>query len=129
MMITNLTVWTDLDSLHAFAYRTVHRYFLQSRRRWFGRMPGRQLVMWWLPAGQVPTLAEALQKLRLLEERGPTAEAFTFQKAFDPAGRPLPRAPGERHEQRDVHCARAQPRSRSRRATAPRSGATRPRSG
>ena len=33
MMITNLTVWTDLESLRVFAYETVHRYFLQSRRR------------------------------------------------------------------------------------------------
>ena len=33
MMITNLTVWTDLESLRVFAYETVHRYFLQSRRK------------------------------------------------------------------------------------------------
>ncbi len=31
MMITNLTVWTDVDSLRAFTYQTVHKYFLHSR--------------------------------------------------------------------------------------------------
>jgi hypothetical protein len=92
MMITNLTVWTDLESLRAFAYQTVHRYFLQSRRKWFDRVSGRQLVMWWLPAGELPTLEEAMRKLRLLEVGGPSPEAFTFQDAFDPAGSPLPRA-------------------------------------
>ena len=41
MMITNLTVWTDLESLRVFAYETVHRYFLQSRRKMV-RPPCRQ---------------------------------------------------------------------------------------
>jgi hypothetical protein len=48
--------------------------------------------MWWLPAGELPTLEEAMRKLRLLEVGGPSPEAFTFQDAFDPAGSPLPRA-------------------------------------
>lgn len=91
-MITNLTVWTDLESLRAFAYQTVHRYFLQSRRTWFDRVPGPQVVIWWLPAGQAPTLDEAMHKLRLLAERGPTPDAFSFQDAFDPVGLPLARA-------------------------------------
>jgi hypothetical protein len=92
LVITNLTVWTDLESLRTFAYQTVHRYFLQSRRRWFERAVGRQLVMWWVPAGHLPGLDEAKQRLLLLEERGASAEAFTFQEAFDSAGRPLPQA-------------------------------------
>jgi hypothetical protein len=91
MMITNLTLWTDLESLRVFSYETVHRYFLQSRRKWFDRVHGKQVVMWWVPAGHVPTLEEAKQTLRLLEERGPSAGAFTFQDAFDPTGQPVPR--------------------------------------
>ena len=67
MMITNLTVWTDLESLRVFSYETVHRYFLQSRRKWFDRPAGKQVVLWWLPAGQLPTLEEAKAKLGLLE--------------------------------------------------------------
>ena len=91
MVITNLTVWTDLSSLRNFTYQTVHRYFLQSRRKWFERVLSRQLVLWWVPAGHVPTLDEGKQALCQLEERGPSARAFTFQDAFDAAGRPLPR--------------------------------------
>ena len=92
MMITNLTVWTDLESLRVFAYETVHRYFLQSRRKWFDRPAGKQVVLWWIPAGQLPTLEEAKAKLGLLEERGPSVGAFTFHDAFDEAGQPVPRA-------------------------------------
>lgn len=100
MMITNLTLWTDLDSLRVFAYETVHRYFLQSRRKWFDRVAGKQVVMWWVPAGHIPTLDEAKQVLRHLEIHGPSAQAFTFHDAFDPTGLPLPRVarPGQGEE-------------------------------
>src|SRR5215203_6039116 len=92
MVITNLTVWTDLESLRVFSYETVHRYFLQSRRKWFDRVAGKQVVLWLMPAGQIPTLGEAKAKLRLLETRGPSKAAFTFHDAFDPTGQPVPRA-------------------------------------
>ena len=91
MMITNLTVWTDIDALRGFTFQTVHKYFLQSRRSWFERLASRGLVLWWLPAGHDPTLDEAMARLNLLEELGPTKEAFTFQDAFDSAGNPLPK--------------------------------------
>ena len=91
MAVPNLSVWTDLGALRAFAYDTVHRYFLQQRQRWFARTDEPHLVLWWVPAGHLPTLAEAEARLRLLEARGPTADTFTFQEAFDPAGRPSPR--------------------------------------
>ncbi len=91
MMITNLTVWTDIDSLRAFTFQTVHKYFLQSRRSWFERLATRSLVLWWLPAGHEPTLDEAMAKLNLLDDLGPTKDAFTFQDAFDSAGNPLPK--------------------------------------
>ncbi len=93
MMITNLTVWTDLESLRTFAYQTVHRSFLQSRRKWFSRFVGHPLVMWWVPAGHLPTLDEAKDKLHLLDERGSSDVAFTFQAPFDQRGQPIPRAP------------------------------------
>lgn len=32
MIVTNLTVWKDIDSLKNFTYPTVHTYFLRSRK-------------------------------------------------------------------------------------------------
>jgi hypothetical protein len=80
------------ESNSTIVYETVRPYFFQSRRKWFERPAGKQVVLWWVPAGQLPTLEEAKARLRLLDERGPSAIAFTVQDAFDPAGQRLPRA-------------------------------------
>ena len=36
------------------------------------------LVLWWVPEGHRPTIAEAKARLDLLRELGPTPEAFDF---------------------------------------------------
>ena len=98
MIVTNLTVWTDIPSLQAFVYKSVHRYFLQNRKQWFSRVESNQLVMWWVPPGTIPTLQEAKEKLAQLDANGPSAEAFTFQNAFDPAGSTLVVPRQSKHE-------------------------------
>jgi len=45
-------------------------------------MADAHMVLWWVPAGHQPTVAEAVARLKLLRERGPTAEAFTFGEAY-----------------------------------------------
>jgi hypothetical protein len=40
------------------------------------------LAMWWVPAGHIPTLDEAKEKLDLMAREGPTPLAFTFKKRF-----------------------------------------------
>lgn len=89
MIVTNLTVWADIPSLQAFVYKSVHRYFLQNRRQWFSRVDGSQVVMWWIPAGTIPTLDEAKRKLEQLETSGSRPDAFTLQQAFDAHGAPM----------------------------------------
>jgi hypothetical protein len=86
MIVTNLTVWSDVTSLRAFVYNSVHRYFLQSRKNWFEKVTSPQVVLWWTRAGQLPDLAMAKEKLNLLTEAGPGPTAFTFQTQFDPFG-------------------------------------------
>jgi hypothetical protein len=44
-----------------------------------------------VPAGHRPGIDEAISKLEVLRARGPTADAFTFRKAF-----PAPDAASER---------------------------------
>ena len=41
-------------------------------------------VMWWIEAGQVPTLEEADERLETLRRNGPSARAFTFKQPFPP---------------------------------------------
>src|SRR3954452_1292132 len=58
-MIVNLSVWESLEALRAFAYENRgHRAVMRRRREWFERMPDVFLVLWWVPAGDVPSVAE-----------------------------------------------------------------------
>jgi hypothetical protein len=41
------------------------------------------LVLWWVPAGHIPSLDEAEERLEHIRKHGPTAHAFTVREAFD----------------------------------------------
>jgi len=84
LIIVNLTVWTGIDELHAFAYRSTHVEMLRGRRAWFVPLEGPSLVLWWVPAGVRPTIEEAVARLGHLAEHGPTAHAFTLKVRFGP---------------------------------------------
>lgn len=85
--LINMSVWADLDALFRFVYRTSHQGVMAGRRQWFARPQGVYQALWWLPAGHLPTPQEGLERLRLLERDGPTADAFTFKKSFPPPGK------------------------------------------
>ena len=81
-VIVNLSVWSSLEALRAFVYATRHLEVMRHRRAWFQRMPDPYLALWWMPAGTIPTVAEAKDRLELLAGHGPTAGAFTFRAPF-----------------------------------------------
>jgi hypothetical protein len=83
-ILVNLSVWRSLEELRDFVYRTGHVDVLRRRREWFEKLAEAHLALWWLPAGRLPTIAEADAKIRLLREQGPTPEAFTFRTPFGP---------------------------------------------
>ena len=75
-LVANLSVWADRDALAAFVYRDpAHRSIMARRREWFDRMEN-HLVLWWVPVGHRPGLAEARDRLDRLRLRGPTERAF-----------------------------------------------------
>ncbi len=81
--IFTLSVWESVEHLRAYVYQSSHLDYLRRRRDWF--VPhGHQeaLVMWWLPAGRVPTLRQGISRLGRLRASGPTPEAFTFRQPF-----------------------------------------------
>ena len=82
LVIVNLTVWETIDDLHAFAYRSDHKTVFARRFEWFERLERPATVLWWQPEGEIPTLDDALLRLDLLAENGPTSEAFTFKRQF-----------------------------------------------
>lgn len=91
--LVNMSVWRDLESLNQYVYKSAHVEIMRRRKEWFERMSEAYAVLWWVRPGHRPTLSEAMTKLELLRERGPTQEAFTFRHSFLPADAPHPRAP------------------------------------
>jgi heme-degrading monooxygenase HmoA len=84
-VIVNLTVWESPEHLSAFTYHTAHMEVFRLRRGWFEPWPGPHLVLWWIPAGSLPTIAEALERLDRLAADGPGPDAFTMKQPFPPA--------------------------------------------
>ncbi|MGE0599509.1 MAG: DUF3291 domain-containing protein [Dehalococcoidia bacterium] len=81
-IIINFSVWADVESLFQFAYYTNHADYYRRRREWFTHEDDPFAVLWWVPAGHLPTVEEAEQKLAGLKVSGPTPDAFTFKKRF-----------------------------------------------
>jgi hypothetical protein len=88
LMVLNLSVWESMELLADFAYRSAHTPFLRRRGEWFERMGEAYLVLWWVPAGTVPTVDEALARLDHLKSCGPSPAAFTFRQPFPHPGGP-----------------------------------------
>lgn len=82
--LVNLSVWRDAAALEAYVYRSAHVEIMKRRKEWFERMKEAWVVLWWVPRGHRPEIGEAIAKLERLRAEGPTAEAFTFRKAFPP---------------------------------------------
>jgi hypothetical protein len=84
LLLVNISVWQSLDALRNYVFGSDHRRALRQRARWFERMDAPTSVLWWLPAGTLPTLDDAKKRLLLLRERGPTPEAFALSRSFPP---------------------------------------------
>ena len=82
LMAINMSVWESLESLQQYVYKSRHIETLRGRKQWFEEIEGPILALWWIPAGQIPTVAEARERLAHLKAHGPTAHAFTFRTPF-----------------------------------------------
>jgi hypothetical protein len=88
MIIINFTVWDSIEALFEYAYHSEHADFFRRRREWFEAPDAPYLVLWWVAAGHVPSVAEAEERLDYLRAHGPTAHAFTFKQRFPSPGVP-----------------------------------------
>ena len=82
--VINMSVWGSIEALRAFTYTTAHVQVLRQRRSWFEALAEAHLVLWWIPAGHIPTIEEALARLDRLRRDGPTPAAFTFRAPYEP---------------------------------------------
>ena len=86
LLIVNMSVWEDAESLFAFVYRSGHTPVMARRREWLERSEGAYQALWWIPAGTIPTVNDGLSRLWHLDRFGPTAHAFTFKARFPAPG-------------------------------------------
>ena len=81
-LIVNMSVWTDIASLGAFAYRnSAHVAVFRRKREWFEPMDV-SLALWWVPVGHRPNVAEGMARIAALAATGPSLIAFTFKTPF-----------------------------------------------
>jgi hypothetical protein len=85
-VMINYSVWESREALWDFVYRSAHLDAMRRRRDWFLRHVEAYQVLWWIPAGHIPTIGEGLARLEQLKNAGPTPEAFTFRDFHEPDG-------------------------------------------
>jgi hypothetical protein len=85
-ILVNMSVWTSIEALGEFVFRSEHVEFMRRRREWFEKLDVAITVLWWVPAGHRPSVEEAGQRLMALRADGPTAYAFTFREPFAAPG-------------------------------------------
>lgn len=80
----NMSVWESFDALQHFMYKSGHASYLRRRSEWFQQPDSLINVLWWLPAGEIPDLADAVRRLRHLEAHGPSQEGWDLRRRLDP---------------------------------------------
>ena len=63
-----MSVWTGIEALFEFSYRTAHAEVLRARKQWFSNMEAASLALWWLPAGEIPTVGDGVARLEHLRQ-------------------------------------------------------------
>ena len=84
-IIINFSVWESHDDLKNFVYKSMHTTVMRDRKKWFETFGQSYYVLWYIPAGYIPSMDEAMQRLEFLQQHGPTDYAFDFKTTFEPA--------------------------------------------
>ena len=80
--LVNLSIWESIESLFDFTYRGEHEQVFNQRAKWFKSHTQPNYVIFWVPAGYIPTEQEVKGRLDYLTQHGPTPYAFTFRTRF-----------------------------------------------
>ena len=76
---STLSVWEDFDSLWNFVWKTVHRRFYDRRAEWYDAKGNGNFVMWWVPVGHRPDVAEGMARFEQLQTHGSSDFAFGWK--------------------------------------------------
>jgi hypothetical protein len=95
-LLVNYSIWRSQQELWNFLYASQHLDVIRRRREWAERLPTASHVLWWIPAGTVPAISDAVARLEQLRTLGPSPHAFTFRSPFPPPDAPQRRSNGHR---------------------------------
>jgi len=89
LILVNMSVWESSEALFNYVYRSDHGKSFRDRQKWFEKLDGRpNVALWWVPAGEIPSVESAKQRLEYLKQYGPTEYAFNFKTRFPEPSRP-----------------------------------------
>jgi len=81
-VLLNMSVWETVEELKHYVYQTAHAEYLRQRQAWFENFGSTYAALWWVPAGHLPGIDEAKERLAYLDAHGPSPFAFTFKAVF-----------------------------------------------
>ncbi len=81
--LVNMSVWQTVEALKKYVYRSEHLEFFRRRPEWF-EPDAKRVALWWVKAGTLPELADAVRRVEFLEQHGPSPYAFGFAKVHAP---------------------------------------------
>jgi hypothetical protein len=81
-LLVNMSVWESAEQLKGFVYHSNHVGFYRRRSEWFEKAQEAYAVLWWIPAGHIPSLEEAKTRLEHYRIHGATPQAFWFTQLF-----------------------------------------------
>ncbi len=73
---STLSVWRDVDSLSNFVWKTIHKQFYDRKGEWYDPEGNGNFVMWWIPEGHKPTVAEGMERFNHMKLHGESDFAF-----------------------------------------------------
>ena len=81
-VLVNMSVWESVEALQDYVYKSRHLEVLRDRAKWFEKMEKPHYCLWWVPAGYIPSVAEARERLEHYQTHGATPVSFWFSQRF-----------------------------------------------
>ncbi|MFY0650949.1 MAG: DUF3291 domain-containing protein [Cyclobacteriaceae bacterium] len=85
MLIINMSVWETAEDLKNYVYNSDHLEIMKKRRNWFEKPSRPPMVLWWINAGEIPSIQDGKKRLELLRTTGESDEALTFKSIINQA--------------------------------------------
>ncbi len=80
---STMSIWKDVASLEHFVWQTVHKRFYDRKAEWYDHTDALRFVMWWVPEGHRPDMAEGMARFQHLDTHGDSDHAFGWNYVQD----------------------------------------------